>query len=523
MLRIDKISDIEQLRQVAQLLEKENARLHKRLEEMTRELSELKGQDFEKQLSFEIEKLQSQISNLQKMLFGSTSEKRRKPKDENTNNDNEEEQKRRGHGPKEQPTLPNVTVTCELDEKERVCEFCGGIAKEWEGQEQSSEVITVVQRLFVLKTIIQKKYRCSCGACIKLAPRPATLIKGGRFSPEFAVEVATEKYLDHMPLERQVRKMGREGLDIDSQTLWDQLWALACLLEPVYDAIFAFVMSFSVICADESPWYMLKKGPRKRWYIWGASCPFAVYYLIDPSRGSEVAEKLLGTYQGTIITDGYQGYDILARAGPDRPKPTAKLGNCWGHSRRKFVKSEKDYPLECEEVLDMIGELYEIEQRVPNPWTLPKKERKETFAMLAKLRDTESREILGRIKTWAKGQLALPESTFREAVEYVLGHWNKLTLFLEDPRIPLDTNQIERGFRGPAVGRKNHYGSKSTRGITVAQILYTLVESAKLCGVNPHEYLLAATKRALDTPGAVLMPHEFRVQLQPEAADIVLP
>ena len=171
----------------------------------------------------------------------------------------------------------------------------------------------------------------------------------------------------------------------------------------------------------------------------------------------------------------------------------------------------------------MIGELYEIEQRVPNPWTLPKKERKETFAMLAKLRDTESREILGRIKTWAKGQLALPESTFREAVEYVLGHWNKLTLFLEDPRIPLDTNQIERGFRGPAVGRKNHYGSKSTRGITVAQILYTLVESAKLCGVNPHEYLLAATKRALDTPGAVLMPHEFRVQLQPEAADIVLP
>ena len=166
MLRIEKISDIEQLRQVAQLLEKENARLHKRLDEMTRELAELKGQDAERQLAFEIEKLQSQLANMQKMLFGSTSEKRRGDQGENDESDKKEEEKRKGHGPKEQPELPHVSETYELDQNERVCEYCDGVAEEWEGQEVTSEVITVVERVFQLETIVQKKYRCTCGACI---------------------------------------------------------------------------------------------------------------------------------------------------------------------------------------------------------------------------------------------------------------------------------------------------------------------------------------------------------------------
>ena len=506
MLQIENISDADQLRQIALLLQKENDRIHRRLDEQTRELARLKGQDGDRQLEFEIQKLQSQMSKLQKMMFAASSERRKgggEPGDK-------EKRPQTGHGPKEQPELPHVEQEHELPEDERVCELCGGTLEEWAGQDEESEEIGVVQRVFVLKVHKQKKYRCKCGGCVRTARKPPRLIDGGRYSTEFAVEVAVEKYLDHMPLERQARKMKREGLRVDSQTLWDQIWALAQTLRPAYDKLLPYIFTFSVICADESIWYLLEKGGRKRWYIWGAACPFAVFYRLDPSRGGKVAVELLGDYRGKIITDGYQGYNGLARAGPGGKRPKAEIVNCWAHARRKFVECERDYPLECKAALDMIRELYRVEEQVPDPWKLPGDEHEEAFAMMAKLRDERSRPITARLKSWAQEQLALPESTFRGAIEYLLGHWAGLTKFLDDPRVPLDNNRIERGFRGPAVGRKNHYGSKSERGTEVAAIFYSLIESAKLAGLDPREYLLSAARAALETPGTAPAPPEFR-------------
>ena len=307
MLRIENITDVNQLKQVALLLEGENKALHKRIEEMSNELSRLKGQDQDKQLSFEIEKLQSQMSKLQNALFGASSEKRKRDDaDEKKTDGKDGEQKQTGHGPKEQPELPHVDVHHELNGEVK-CDQCGGVLDEWKGQEETSEEISVVERVFIIKKHRQKKYRCKCGACIKTAPKPPRVVEGGRYSTEFAVEVAVEKYLDHMPLERQSRKMKREGLYVSSQTLWDQIWALSLLLEPVYNELLKFIFTFSVICADESIWYMLAKGGRKRWYIWGASCPYAVYYRLNASRGGYVAEDFLGGYKGVVITDGYKG------------------------------------------------------------------------------------------------------------------------------------------------------------------------------------------------------------------------
>ena len=282
MLRIENITDVNQLKQVALLLEGENKHLHKRIEEMSSELARLKGQDKDRQLSFEIEKLQTQMSKLQKMLFGASSEKRKGDDKKEKKSGNDDEQKQTGHGPREQPELPHVDVHHELDEEAKVCDQCGGRLDEWDGQEETSEEVSVVERVFIIKKHKQKKYRCKCGACIKTAPKPPRVVEGGRYSTEFAVEVATDKYLDHMPLERQSRKMKREGLYVSSQTLWDQIWALSLILKPVYDELLKFIFKFSVICADESVWYMLAKGGRKRWYIWGASCPYAVYYRLRP-------------------------------------------------------------------------------------------------------------------------------------------------------------------------------------------------------------------------------------------------
>jgi len=510
VLKLENISDTDQLKQIAILLQKENDRIHKRLEEQTRELAKLRGQDGDRQLSLEIQKLKSQMSKLQKMMFGASSEKRKGGDAKDALGKEDGKKPQTGHGPSDQPELPRILETHDLDDDGKICDLCGGVLKEWKGQEEESEEITVVERVFIIKEHKQKKYRCKCGGCIKTADKPPRVVEGGRYSTEFAVEVAVEKYLDHMPLERQCRKMKRDGLRVSSQTLWDQIWALSQVLRPAYDALLPYIFSFAVICADESIWYMLKKGGRKKWYIWGASCPYAVYYRLDSSRGGKVAEELLGEFEGTIITDGYKGYNGLARAGPNGKKSLIDLSNCWSHARRKFVDCENDYPLECKEAIDMIRELYDVESQTPDPWSVSEDEREEVFGLLGKLRDEQSRPITEAIESWAKKQLSLPESTFRAAIEYLLGHWKGLTKFLDDPRVPLDTNQIERGFRGPAVGRKNHYGSKSARGTEVAAIFYSLIESAKLCGLNPKEYLLAATKAALENPGTALLPHELR-------------
>jgi transposase len=506
VLRIETISDLDTAKQVALLLQGENDRLHKRLDDLVRENAKLKGQDGERQLELEIQRLQAQMSKLQKMVFGASSERRKG--DGGGETGEKERQPRTGHGPTEQPELPRVEQVHELAADELVCELCGGVLEEWEGQEETSEEISVVQRVFYVATHKQKKYRCKCGGRIKVAEKPPRLIDGGRYSPEFAVEVAVDKYADHLPLERQVRKMRREGLRVTSQTLWDQLWALAAALRPAYDKLLPYILTFRVICADESVWYLLEKGGRKRWYIWGAACPFAVHYRLDPSREGQVAEELLGDFAGKIVTDGYQGYNGLSRDGPHAGR--AKIVNCWAHARRKFVECERDYPDECEKALGMIRGLYEVERQVPPPWSLPEGEREQAFELLARLRDERSRPITDDIKKWALEQLALPQSTFRDALEYMLGHWDGLTAFLDDPQVPLDNNHIERGFRGPAVGRKNHYGSKSKRGTEVAAIFYSLIESAKLCGLDPREYLLAATRAALESPGTAPAPHELR-------------
>jgi transposase len=150
-----------------------------------------------------------------------------------------------------------------------------------------------------------------------------------------------------------------------------------------------------------------------------------------------------------VITNGYKGYNGLKRAGPGRPESHIQIANCWAHARRKFVDCEKFYPIECGEAIDLIGKLYEVEAELPDPWTLPEPQREDAFDMLAELRDKKSRV---RSRSGPKCNWRFRKVTSAKAVTYMMGHWPGLTLCLNNPRIPLDTNRTERGFRGPAVG-----------------------------------------------------------------------
>jgi transposase len=492
---LDDIEDIEVLRKAALLLQEDNKKLVRLLAKLKKELHALKGGDPE-QLKLQIAGLEQQLATRNRLLFGNKSEKRPR-------SDSEQEAEKpaqTGHGRRAQPLLPEIEEVHLLDQADKVCSKCGGELKAWKDQHEASEEIDVVELKYVLKKHLRQKYRCGCGACIETAPGPTKLFAGARYSVGFALSVAIGKYADHLPLERQVKIMDRAGLEIDSQTLWDQINALADVLKATYAAIGAHVLAQPVIGADETTWRLMgapgKKngGDAKKWQVWVAAAPDAVYYQIQDSRSAEAARQLLGEYAGTVVCDDYSAYKALKRRGG-----RFQLAHCWAHVRRKFIEAEGEAPSECQEAIRLIGELYEVERRAN---TGPPEER-------ARLRHEESRAIVKRIERWALSVRALPGSGLRNAVEYMGGMWDAgLLRFLEDPNVPIDNNGTERCLRGVVVGRKNHYGSRSQRGTEVAALFYSLIESAKLAGVGPQTYLRAATTAAL-RGGPVLLPHQL--------------
>ena len=492
------------LRQVAGLLERENDKLHAKLQTLTAELARLRG-DARPAAALELEFLKELLAQRERALFGASSEQRPRPAPPAPNTPSAP---RRGHGPTAQPTLPIIDRVHELDAADLTCPQCGGTLREMAGQTEDADEITVIERQFVLVKHRRKKYRCACNGCVETAAGPLRLTthpdrRGRRYASSFAVEVAINKYLDHLPLERQARVMSREGLTIESQTLWDQIEALATVLQPTYDALRAYVLAAPVIGADETWWRLLGGPESKRWWAWSVTRDDAVTYTILASRSQEAARQVLAGYHGIVMADGYGAYDALARA-----RPGFTLAHCWAHVRRKFVEAEPHYPGPCAEILERIGQLYGVERACPGPGPAASEEtRAAVLALRAQLRREQSTALVEAIRGWAHQQRALPESSLGKAIAYMLGLWSGLTRFLEDARIPLDNNATERGLRGMVVGRKNHYGSRSQRGTEVAALFYSLIESAKLCGVEPKAYLLQATHAALATPGTVTLPH----------------
>jgi transposase len=510
--RLAQEKDPEVLHKAIELLQNHNRALTNKLKELLAELAKAKGDSTFQQLR--LQALERQLAKLTKQVFGPSSEQRTtdaEPADADTKGDDKgkdegkkkkEEKEKHGHGPTEQPKLPVVEVEHDLDDVDQVCPNCGGGLHEMDGQYEEHDEIDVLPLRFVIKHHKRKKYACNCGSCIDTALGPDKLCPGGRYSVNFAIYVAISKYCDHLPLERQVRMMAREGLVVTSQTLWDQIEQLAWIVESVMPRLRTHVLGHGVVGADETTWELFgkKPGQGKSWYVWMLRVETAVYYAIRDGRSFKTAEKLLATFAGVLMCDGYIAYESLSGA-----YPRVILAHCWAHVRREFVEIEKSFPKPCGEVIDLIRELYLIDRR-GQASTEPD--------ALRKLRDTESRQVVEKIGEWFYRTVpkCLPESGLHKALGYMAHMWAGLVLFLDDPQIPLDNNGTERAARGPVVGRKNHYGSHSLRGTEVAATFYSLVESAKLNGLEPRFYLRVAVREG-QRHETVPLPHEVKAML----------
>ena len=494
MVDIRTEEDIELLRRIAVLQDAEIAKLHERIAVMSTEIEDLRKQK-QGRLQRELEAVKHHLEKLQKMQFGASSEKR--TRDAKKQKDKKSRKKRERSGPTPQPDLEKQQEWFRLDEPDQVCPKCGDPLEEMGNCAEESEMIDVVERRFVVKQVKRQKYTCRCCGHIEAALGPKKLRGTRRYSPEFAIEVATNKYLDHLPLTRQARRMDRQGLNVTSQTLWDQIDRLADHVETTYLGIKHWIFGADVVGMDETTWRLMKKGRTKKWQMWAIRGRGAMWFALRDSRSGNTAAKLLDGFEGWLVTDGYDAYDKAVR----QLDTDIRHAACWAHVRRKFVDAESNDPHRAEEALDMIGELYEVEAKARDPG-----EGWELLEWRRKFREDESKPILKDLKKWAASQRVLPRSPIGKAIKYLQGMWPRLVKYVDHPELWIDNNPTDRGIRGPVMGRKNHYGSRSRRGTEVASMMYTIFETAKICGVDPREYIRRVVINDIDNPHTVTLP-----------------
>lgn len=487
---LNRITDVETLRELLRVQLRESERLKAELKQA---YEQLRGKDAKQaeQLALKLAEVERQHANALKALFGQSSERR--PKEDTKP---KERTKQKGHGRKAQLSIPTQDVRHIYDDLPLTCSVCHGDLLEWKDQYEDSEEIDFVAPQVILKRHRRQKYRCKCGACVQTAPGPQKLFPKARYSVNFAINVAVQKYAYHMPLARQVKALGHQGLEVTSATLWDYLSTIYDLLLPAYERLEAYVLAQPVMGVDETRWKLLKteqKGKSKAWWAWVRRVTNAVHYTLDPSRGNDVAIRLLKDYTGTAIADGYRPYEVALAA-----NPKMKLANCWSHARREVLPFESDP--RAARVLRVVQRMYRLEALA--------KQREMSSSKLLRWRQRKTKPLLDALFKWLQ-TLAVP-STFdlSKALRYILTRQVALTLFLDDPLLSPDNNETERVLRGVVVGRKNHYGSKSEQGTRVAALMYSLLDSAELVGLDPAVYLEKAISAAL-IGIEIPLPHEL--------------
>ncbi len=347
------------------------------------------------------------------------------------------------------------------------------------GEEISEQLDCEPARFFVHRHI-RGKYACACCQTVLAAPLPAQLIDKGIPAPGLMAQVIVAKHDDHLPAYRQEEIYARSGARVPRSSITSWIGIGGVWLQPLAEAVKALMLKDAVLHADETPVAELKPGAGKthRAYVWvyrSATLPLVVYDYRG-NRSGEHAREFLQGWSGTLVVDDFSGYKALFASGAIRE------AGCWAHARRKFFEAHKltDSTLAAD-ALQRIGDLYRIEQEIRD---LDAQER-------LRRRRQETQPRLDALHAWLqewRPKLAKADATAR-AIDYTLGRWTALCVFANDACVPIDNNAAERAVRPIALGRKNwlFVGSRQAGGRAAA--LMTLIESAKLCGLDPWAYL----------------------------------
>jgi transposase len=375
-----------------------------------------------------------------------------------------------------------------------ICPGCGGTHFSKLGEDVTEVLEKIPARLKVIRHIRPK---LSCRACetIIQAPSPDLPIEKGRPGPGLLANVVVSKYLDGLPLYRQSAILAREGIEIERATLADWVGHVAWWVMPIAQMIGTQVMDAPVIHTDDTPIEMLAPGngqtkTARVWvYLvderpWQGTRPSAAYYRFSPDRKGERPRDHLGAFRGVIQAAAFSGYEAMTRQSgpPGANAPPIGHAACIAHARRKlFDEFERTKSPIAEEALRRIGELYKIEAEISGL----------TQHQRLAARQQRAVPILAELKLWFEEQRRRLSSknTLAKALQYSLNRWDALTLYTSDGRIGIDNNPAERALRGIALTRKNFLFLGSQTGGERAAVLYTVLQSARLNGLDPEAYL----------------------------------
>lgn len=364
------------------------------------------------------------------------------------------------------------------------CSCCGGTLHVI--GEDVAERLDVVPATFRVRVTRRPRYGCrTCEAAPVQAPAPPRIVEGGLPTEALIAHVLVSKYADHLPLYRQAQIYARQGVNLDRSTLADWVGRAAWWLTPLRDHLLADLKRSVKLFADETTAPVLDPGRGRTktgqlWAYarddrpWGGSDPPAVAYVYAPDRKGERPCEHLAGFAGVLQVDGYAGYNALGRSNQ------VQLAYCWSHVRRGFFEIAASRPVAAE-ALVRIARLYAVEQDIrglsPDARSAARLEL--TAPIVADLHKFLDASLARSSK---KGKLA-------DAIRYALTRWTGLSRFLNDGRIEIDSNIVERSIRPLALNRKNALFAGSDDGAANWAVIASLIETCKLNGINPQAWL----------------------------------
>ena len=483
-------------------LEQEVAALRRQVTELRCEVGYWKSRHADaaqraETLKEQLAQAQGQVRALQGRLFGRKSEKSGVSDRSNELFDPEEvavgrnrrgaQPGHRGHPRRDYSHLPVVEECVPLPAEGLVCPRCGKRAAMMSDSEDS-EVLEIEVRAY-RRRIRRRRYRwtCACDPARRtlVAPPPPRLIPKGQYGISIWVHVLLDKYASYRPTERLLGHLAEAGLDLAGGTVNDGLRRIEPMLQPIYQALCARNRQGDFHQADETRWPVLTVLDGKRgygWWLWVVLGVDTVVYLLDPSRGHEVPQSHLGMEaSGVLEVDRYSAYKAMTPV----KNGSLQLAFCWAHVRRDFVavgKSCTEWRPWALEWLGRIRQMYRVNrERLRHAPDSPEFHQQ----------DASLRQAIHAMRAAAVGELSDPKlcQPRRKVLESLEEHWAGLVRFVDDPRIPMDNNASERAGRGPAVGRKNYYGSGSLWSGRLAAAMFSLLATLAHWKLNPRRWL----------------------------------
>ena len=376
--------------------------------------------------------------------------------------------------------LPHYRHEFDVSPGEKTCSCCGR-TKDQIGKDET-KILDYVPPKLEVHVHVRPKYACRyCKDGVVSPPPPLRPIARGIAGPGLIAQIVASKFGDHLPLYRQEDFFTRHGLHIARSTLCDWVKAAAELLRPLYERQKELVLRSPVLWTDDTPVTVLmggKQGSRKGrfWTYIGEQYPYSVYDFTE-SRARDGPGRFLKGFAGYLHADAYGGYDHIYLGSNDSVIEVA----CWAHARRKFFDAARSSPRECHQMLEWVGQLYDIEDQ----------SRESSTEARLSLRQQAAVPVLDRIEGYLAelASRALPKSNLAKAVSYAQNQWQALRRYTEDGRLTIDNNVSERTLRHQAIGRKNWLFLGSEQAGPRAAILFSVLAGAKRHRIEPWAYL----------------------------------